>query len=134
MEGKMIITRINRKIVGYGFLSWMIPFVVSLPFFARNGQPRFPVDLIKSLMILVGAASGGVLLFRLFKDVRPSLSNGIAVGSLWVLMNIALDVAILIPMARMGAAEYFTGIGLRYLQIPIMAGAMGAVSAAKREA
>src|SRR5580704_10494335 len=118
---------INRKrIVGYGFLSWIVPFIVSLLFFGKSGQPLLPIGLIKSIMILIGASLGGVLLLRLFREFRPSLGSGIAIGSFWLVMNILLDLLILVPMTKMNLSQYFSEIGLRYLLIPIMAGAMGA--------
>jgi hypothetical protein len=118
----------STKIIGYGFASWAIPFVVSLLFFEKGGQPRLPVDLIKSIMIVVGAASGGVLLLLLFRQLRPSLFRGIVIGSLWFVLNIVLDLGILVPMTKMSLGQYLSEIGIRYLLIPIMAGLMAAVS------
>jgi uncharacterized membrane protein YpjA len=120
--------KVTTKTIGYGFVSWAIPFVVSLLFFEKGGQPKLPVDLIKSIMIVVGAASGGVLLLFLFKQIRPSLLRGIVIGSLWFVINIVLDLAILVPMTKMSLGQYFSEIGVRYLLIPIMAGLMAAVS------
>jgi len=91
-----------------------------------------PVSLIKSIMIIIGASLGGVLLFRLFNESPPSLGTGIAIGSFWFLMNILLDLSILVPMTKMNLGNYFSEIGLRYLLIPIMAGAMGAVGSHQR--
>ena len=48
-------------------------------------------------------------------------------------MNILLDLSILVPMTKMNLGEYFSKIGLRYLLIPIMAGAMGAVGSQQRQ-
>jgi len=127
-------TRINKKkVAAYGLLSWLVPFIASFLFFGKSGQPMLPIGLIKSAMILIGASLGGFLLFRLFKESPPSLGSGIAIGSLWFLMNILLDLSILVPMTKMNLGEYFSEIGLRYLLIPIMAGAMGAVGSQQRQ-
>jgi len=127
-------TRINKKkVAAYGLLSWLVPFIASFLFFGKSGQPTLPIGLIKSAMILIGASLGGFLLFRLFKESPPSLGSGIAIGSLWFLMNILLDLSILVPMTKMNLGEYFSEIGLRYLLIPIMAGAMGAVGSQQRQ-
>ena len=127
-------TKINKKkVAAYGLLSWLIPFIASFLFFGKSGQPMLPIGLIKSTMIVIGASLGGFLLFRLFKESPPSLGSRIAVGSLWFLMNILLDLSILIPMTRISLGEYFSEIGLRYLLIPIMAGAMGAVGSLQRQ-
>lgn len=122
----------KKRVVAYGFLSWLIPFVASLLFFGKGGHTTLPIGMLKSIMILVGASSGGFLLFRLFRESSPSLGRGVAIGTCWFLMNILLDVAILIPMTKMNIGEYFSEIGLRYLLIPIMAGAMGAVGSKQR--
>jgi len=118
----------TTKTIGYGFASWAIPFVVSLMFFERGGQPRLPIELVKSIMIVIGAASGGVLLLLLFRQIRPSLFRGTVIGSLWFVVNIVLDLVILVPMTKMSLGQYFSEIGIRYLLIPIMAGLMAAVS------
>ncbi|MFZ0802029.1 MAG: hypothetical protein WCB11_18495 [Terriglobales bacterium] len=127
-------TRINKKkVAAYGLLSWLVPFIASFLFFGKSGQPMLSIGLIKSAMILIGASLGGFLLFRLFKESPPSFGSGIAIGSLWFLMNILLDLSILVPMTKMNLGEYFSEIGLRYLLIPIMAGAMGAVGSQQRQ-
>jgi hypothetical protein len=118
----------TTKTIGYGFASWAIPFVVSLMFFERGGQPRLPIELVKSIMIVIGAASGGVLVLLLFRQIRPSLFRGTVIGSLWFVVNIVLDLVILVPMTKMSLGQYFSEIGIRYLLIPIMAGLMAAVS------
>jgi hypothetical protein len=124
---------INKKrVVAYGLLTWLVPFAASFLFFGKGGHPVLPIGLIKSIMILIGASLGGVLLFRLFKEFSASLESGIAIGSVWALMNILLDLLILIPLTKMNLGEYFSEIGLRYLLIPIMAGAMGAVGSQQR--
>lgn len=124
---------INKKrVVAYGLLTWLVPFAASFLFFGKAGHPVLPIGLIKSIMILIGASLGGVLLFRLFKEFSASLESGIAIGSVWALMNILLDLLILIPLTKMNLGEYFSEIGLRYLLIPIMAGAMGAVGSQQR--
>jgi hypothetical protein len=101
-------TRINKKkVAGYGLLTWLIPFIASLLFFSKSGQPVLPIDLVKSIMILIGASTGGYLLYRLFKESAPSLAGGVLIGLVWFLMNIFLDLAILVPMTKMNLDAYF---------------------------
>jgi len=127
-------TKINKKkVAAYGLLSWLIPFIASFLFFGKSGQPMLPIGLIKSIMILIGASVGGVLLFRLFRESPPSLRSGIAIGSFWFLVNTLLYLSILVPMTKMSFGEYFSEVGIRYLLIPIMAGGMGAVGSLQRQ-
>ena len=38
------------KLLLFGFLTWLIPFVVSVPLMGRDGQPILPTGMFKSLM------------------------------------------------------------------------------------
>jgi hypothetical protein len=39
---------INKKrVVAYGFLTWLVPFAASFLFFGRSGHPVLPIGLIK---------------------------------------------------------------------------------------
>jgi hypothetical protein len=46
---------------------------------------------------------------------------GFIVGLLWVGINVGLDLAVLIPLAKMCLPDYFGEIALRYVVILIMA-------------
>jgi hypothetical protein len=110
-----------------GLASWAIPFAVSFLFFDRNGELTIARELFKSIMVVVGGASGAALLVTAFRKVVPSLALGVALGFYWFAINIALDLATLVALMHMNAGLYVIDIGLRYLMLPIMAGAMGAV-------
>ncbi len=118
----------NIKVLLYGFLAWLIPFVISFLFY-RNGQLSIDIFMFKSIMILVGAVVGAVLLILYFKDIHTDyLTQGIMVGLVWFVIMIALDLVILIPMSGMALSEYFSQIGIRYLVMPIMSITAGAVA------
>lgn len=116
------------KVLLFGFLTWLIPFVVSVPLVGRGGQPILPTGMFKSLMIVIGSAVGAWLLVRVSRQ-RPSLTHaGLVVGLLWLAINVGLDLLILVPMTKMSLPDYFGEIALRYLVIPIMAVAVDAAS------
>ena len=48
----------TAKVAMYGLLTWAIPFVVSIPLMGGGGQPVVPIGVFKSIMVLVGAATG----------------------------------------------------------------------------
>jgi hypothetical protein len=52
----------HLKNILYGFLAWLIPFVTSLFFYAREGKLTIDVFLFKSIMIVVGSVSAAFLL------------------------------------------------------------------------
>jgi hypothetical protein len=111
----------------YGLLSWAVPFAVSFLFYGPGGELMIPLPLFKSLMVVVFGGLGAVLLVAAFRRCPPTIMNGLILGLSWLLINIALDLVILVPMAKLPIGQYFYDIGLRYLLIPIMSTAMGAV-------
>ena len=114
------------KVLLFGFLTWLIPFVVSLPLVGRDGQPILPTGVFKSLMIVIGSAVGAWLLVGVFRQ-RPSFRHpGLVVGLLWLAINVGLDLLILVPLTKMSLWDYAGEIALRYLVIPIMAVAIDA--------
>lgn len=105
----------------YGLLTWLVPFAISIPLY-----PRIDIFLFKSIMIVVGSGIGAALLVLWFRGVHEDhLREGATVGILWLIINCALDIAILLPLSGTPALPWFTDTGLRYLVIPIMAVAMG---------
>ncbi len=117
----------------YGFLAWLIPFAAAFAFYTPEGRPRIDVDLFKSIMIVIGSAVGSCLLIRYFKKIDSGfLKEGIVVGVVWLVVNIALDLLILLPMSGMSVPDYFAQIGLRYLAMPAMSIAVGLALANKK--
>jgi hypothetical protein len=104
------------KIVGLGFLTWLVPFVASWPFYSRDGQPLMDIFLIKSIMIVVFSTFGTLLLVVYFRKIdRDFVKEGFIVGSAWFIINCTLDIAVLVPMAGMSIPTWFAQIGMRYL-------------------
>jgi hypothetical protein len=116
-----------------GLASWAIPFALSFLFFDRSGQLMVAQPLFKSVMVVVGGATGAALLVWAFRRTRPSIASGAVLGLYWLAINIVLDLATLVAAMGMPVGLYFNDIGLRYLLLPIMASALGAVGGAARE-
>ena len=111
-----------------GFASWLIPFAISIPFFDHTGQLLIAQPLFKSIMVVVGGGTATALLVMAFRHVVPTARSGLALGCYWLLINLALDIAILVPMGKMTIAGYLADIGLRYLLIPIVSTGIGLVA------
>lgn len=127
--------KMNKHVrnVLYGFLAWLIPFVASIFFYTKEGGLRIDIFFFKTIMILVGAISGAILLVSYFKRINSSyLKESIYVGTTWFIINILLDLLVLIPMTGMSIADYFLQIGLRYLVMPVMSIMIGAALANKK--
>lgn len=115
-----------KKALGYGLVTWIIPFAVAIPFYGADGNVRVDIHLFKSIMIVLATLVGCVLLVKYFKGVTQEyVKTGCRIGSLWFALNILLDVLILLPLSGMSFGDYFAQIGLRYLMIPIIATAFG---------
>ncbi|MBI2411243.1 MAG: hypothetical protein HYV32_05120 [Candidatus Kerfeldbacteria bacterium] len=109
-----------KKVLGFGVLTWLIPFILAFAFYTPQGEIRIDLHLFKSIMIVVASLVGSFLLVRYFKNVHKNyLKEGMRIGVLWLGMNLVLDVLLLIPMSHMSFGDYIAQIGLRYLMIPI---------------
>jgi hypothetical protein len=111
-----------------GLLSWTIPLVASFAFVDRSGQWLVPYPLFKSIMLVVFGGLGTWFLVLAFRRLEPTVRSGLSLGLYWLAINLVLDLIVLVPLAGMTVVGYFYDIGLRYLLIPIIATAMGAVA------
>ena len=109
-----------------GFLSWLIPFLVSFFCYWPSGELTIEYATFKSIMVITGTVSGSYLLYQFFKAVNTRfLFNGLVVGLSWFAINIALDTIILIPIMKVSFSGYFMSIGLGYISIPAISLSMG---------
>jgi len=115
-----------KKTLIYGLLTWLIPFIIAIPFYSRDGQPLIDIFLFKTIMIVVSSIAGAIFLILYFKKVTEDyLREGLVIGLIWLAINWILDFIVLIPMAKMDIGTYFAQIGLRYLTIPIFSITIG---------
>jgi len=59
----------GRRILA-GFLTWLVPFLVSVPFYAGNGKLLIDFALFKSLMVITGSVTAGILIVWFFSAVK----------------------------------------------------------------
>ncbi len=104
-----------------GFLTWLIPLIISIPFYQSDGTIIGGEHLFKSVMIVVGCITGALLLIWLFSKQKDQyFMFGVIVGIIWLFINWILDLLILIPMSGDSITEYMASVGLRYLMLPCM--------------
>lgn len=102
----------------YGFLSWLVPFVFSVLIFFLHETQR---SLFESLMSVVGVFTAVLFTNLYFKKVDVSLKEGIFIGILWILINLAFDfLFFIVGPGRMSVSDYIKDIGISYLAIPII--------------
>ncbi len=122
--------RVILRICAYGILTWLVPFLIAVPFYSPDGILLTSPEFFKSIMVVSGAAVGAILLVRLFRPVRSGYLRlaGIT-GIVWLIINWILDLLILLPMNGLPVGEYLSGIGIRYLSIMVMALMAGYIAA-----
>ncbi|EMF90046.1 hypothetical protein LEP1GSC005_4152 [Leptospira santarosai str. ST188] len=117
------------RIFSYGFLVWLIPFIVAISFHSRDGKLQTDLFLFKTVMLLVGNFTGCVLLASLaLKISGKKFSILLNTGFIWLAINWGLDFLILLPMSKMNAGDYFIQIGLRYLTMIFISFTVGWVA------
>ena len=105
------------KVVLFGFLTWLIPLVVSILIFPIRVSQR---PLFESIMAVVVTASAVFFSILYFRRIRAGfLKEGAFIGAAWFTINIILDLLLFMegPM-KMSFADYMMDIGLTYLIIP----------------
>ncbi len=118
-----------RKAFLFGFLIWLIAFVVAFAIFQIRETSR---PLFESIMPVVLAASTVVFAIRYFKSVSTRFAReGLLLGLVWMATNIIIDLPLMLspsPM-QMSLSEYVADIGLTYLLIPVITTGIGLVRA-----
>jgi hypothetical protein len=109
------------RLVSLGVVIWLVPFTISFGFYDSTGTLTVSYALFKCLMIVTSSLISSYALLRYYKFVRQEfLKVGVLTGLMWLAINILLDLAILVPMAKMSYSDYFLSIGLGYVQIPVI--------------
>lgn len=113
------------KIVLFGFLVWLVPFVVSFFIYPLKtaGSPLF-----ESIMPLVITIIVVALTFLYLKSIETSfIKEGFIIGAVWFILNIAIDLILFLPPSpmQMTLTNYMMDIGITYLMIPVITIGMG---------
>ena len=117
-----------KHVLIYGFLLWLIPFVVgvlSYPFRDSN------VLLFESIMV-VTVSSTAVWFAALYmrKQRTVSVLEAFLVGMVWTVINLAFDYVFFIRgPGKMAVMEYVYDIGITHLLYPVLTTAVAWASA-----
>ncbi|GAF83590.1 unnamed protein product [marine sediment metagenome] len=105
------------KICLYGFLVWLIPFVVGCALYEVRENDRILFETIMPVVVTVSAVLFALLYFG--KAEAGFLKQGVLIGVIWFVINVVLDLCMFMegPM-KMTFADYMKDIGLTYLIIP----------------
>ena len=87
------------KIVGFGFLMWLVPFIVSLIIYPLKTSFN---PLFQSIMPVVITMTVVFLAVAYFKDVNTNfLQEGSIIGVSWFLISISIDLILFMPSCPM---------------------------------
>ena len=124
-----MVVKVNKfsRIIFFGVLAWLIPFLTSILFVDMEGKFIIPETFFKSIMIVVGSFVAVILAVKYYKNIKNEfIQEGIILGIIWFIISIALDLVMVFSnFFQMTVLEYFTDIGLRYLCIPIFTIGLG---------
>ena len=101
------------KIVLYGALIWLVPYVLSMALFPTGIMTSMP-DFFKNLMTLSGSIVGLIATILYFKKNKPSVKEAWMVAVIWLVVNWLLDFALLMPYTGYNFGAYFLDIGIAY--------------------
>jgi len=119
------------KLVGFGFLIWLIPFLVSFVIFPLRNANRPFFESIMPVFLALTAMIISVLYFK--KVEKESLKEGLIAGVLWFVLSLVIDLMLFLPASpmQMSFSDYMMDIGLTYLIILIIPIGIGALISKK---
>ncbi len=115
-----------KKALLYGFLIWLIPFVVAFMIFPIHESNRPLFESIMPVTITVAVVVFSILYFR--KTEQAFLKEGLLLGAAWFTISLAIDLFMFLPASspmHMPFPEYMMDIGITYLIIPVITTGFG---------
>jgi hypothetical protein len=107
----------TTKILIFGFLMWLVPFLVSVVIYPLKTSEN---PLFESIMSVVLTLTVVLFSIKYFRNLSIDfLREGILTGTVWFLISIILDLSLFMwgPM-QMSFENYMMDIGITYLIIP----------------
>lgn len=116
------------RIILLGLLIWAVPFGLGMVIFPVVPPVSALFDTIMVVTLAGTTAIASVIHVSRLKEA--SLDDGLRAGSIWMLVSLLCDVPFFIlgpEMTRMDPVDYMADVGLSYIMIPLIAGAVAAV-------
>jgi hypothetical protein len=109
-----------KTIILFGFLIWLIPFVVSFFIFPLRSSNR---PLFESIMpVVLTLVVTFFTIQYLSKINREFFKEGIFIGIIWLVISLVIDLILFMPKSpmQMTLSDYIMDIGITYLIILII--------------
>ena len=114
-----------KKSILFGFLVWLLPFIVAFLIFPIHESNR---PLFESIMPIVITISVIIFTYLYFKNVDKNIkAEAVKLGIIFILISLVIDLIMFMPNSpmHMELLDYTMDIGLTYLMIPIITIGMG---------
>ena len=114
-----------KKSILFGFLVWLLPFIVAFLMYPIHQSKR---PLFESIMPLVITISVVVFSYLYFKNIDKDVkAEGAKLGIVFLLISLIIDLIMFMPNSpmHMNLLDYINDIGLTYLMIPVITIGMG---------
>ncbi len=121
-----------KKGILFGFLVWVIPFVMAILIFPIRNNDR---PLFESIMPMVVVLCVVIFTCLYFQKLQGRLlREGIILGVVWLAISLVLDLILFMPDSPMHLSfiDYLKDIGLTYLMIPAITIGFGYLLEKKR--
>ena len=116
----------TRKTWTLGFLTWLIPFLIAIPFFNQDGELAADIFTFKATMSVVYSIISAFLIARVLNDEQTGfLQTGLILGIAWTTINILLDLIVLVGAFGNEPSMWFWQTGVGYFNMIPLALAMG---------
>jgi hypothetical protein len=108
------------KILGYGFIIWLVPFITSLLIYPIK---LYLNPLFESIMPVIITLTVVIFSVAYFRGVNENFfKEGLLIGLVWFFLSIIIDLTLFIPESpmQMSFTNYMMDIGITYLIIPVV--------------
>ena len=112
------------RIAIFGFLVWLVPFLISFLIFPLHAANRPLFESVMPVAIAACAVFFSIIYLRRLQS--GFFREGVLLGIVWLAISIALDLPLFLagPM-KMSLPDYVMDIGLTYLIIPVTTSGLG---------
>jgi hypothetical protein len=108
-----------RKAVLFGFIVWLVPFLVGVLVYPVRQTSRSLFESIMPVVLSIVVVACAVWYFKRVETVE--VREGVWLGLLWLAVSLAIDLPLMLsPPMSFTPAEYFADIGLTYLMMPVI--------------
>jgi len=90
-------------------LTWLVPFLIAVPFYGKNGTLLIDPGFFKSIVIVVATITAAILMAWFFLAVTTAYSREVVItGLACLVVNWVLDFIVIVGSLGMAPLDYVT--------------------------